>query len=139
MEFGSCFLLEKASISGSLKELRMREVIVEKLWGQERILHNDRGYCMKELTINPGFKSSMHKHIVKEETFFVVAGIATIEFDDVVVELPPGNHVTIKPGRWHRFWTKSPKCIVVEASTEHYDDDVVRREPSKPMMEYLNG
>jgi mannose-6-phosphate isomerase-like protein (cupin superfamily) len=77
----------------------MKEVIVEKLWGQERILHNDSKYCMKELTINPGFKSSMHRHIVKEETFLVVAGIALVEFDKMLVELPPGTHITMSSHR----------------------------------------
>lgn len=115
----------------------MREVIIEKLWGQERVLHNDAKYCMKELRINPGFKSSLHMHPIKEETFLVIAGVVTIELDSAVVELPPGSHVTIPPCHRHRFWTTSPRCVVVEASTEHSDHDVVRFEQSRSTMEHI--
>jgi mannose-6-phosphate isomerase-like protein (cupin superfamily) len=86
---------------------KMREVIVEKLWGQERILHNDHGYCMKELTLNLGWQSSMHKHIVKRETFMAVEGIAELELDGVTMQLNAmmndSDFVTIAPGQWHRF------------------------------------
>ena len=109
----------------------MREVIVEKLWGQERILHNDHGYCMKELTLNLGWQSSMHKHIVKRETFLVIEGTALVEFENVEVSFPAGTHATIAPGQWHRFRALTSSCRIVEASTEHYDEDVVRREESR--------
>lgn len=108
----------------------MSEEIVKKTWGHERILHNDSKYCMKELTILPGFRSSLHRHLQKEETFLVVAGIATIEFEFKIIKLVPGEHVTIPPETWHRFWTTSPRCIVVEASTMHWDQDVERKEKS---------
>ncbi len=114
---------------------RMREVIVEKLWGQERILHNDHGYCMKELTLNLGWQSSMHKHIVKRETFMAVEGVAELELDGVTMQLNAmmndSDFVTIAPGQWHRFRALTSPCRIVEASTEHYDEDVVRREESR--------
>ena len=113
----------------------MREVIVEKLWGQERILHNDHGYCMKELTLNLGWQSSMHKHIVKRETFMAVEGIVELEIDGKVMQLNAmlidSDFVTIEPGQWHRFKALTSPCRIIEASTEHYDEDVVRKEPSR--------
>ena len=113
----------------------MREVIVEKLWGQERILHNDHGYCMKELTLNLGWQSSMHKHIVKRETFMAVEGVAELELDGVTMQLNSmmndSDFVTIAPGQWHRFRALTSPCRIVEASTEHYDEDVVRKEESR--------
>ena len=113
----------------------MLEVIIEKLWGQERILHNDHGYCMKELTLNLGWQSSMHKHVVKRETFMAVEGIVELEINGDTMRLNAtvigSDFVTIAPGQWHRFRALTSPCRIVEASTEHYDEDVVRREGSR--------
>jgi D-lyxose ketol-isomerase len=45
--------------------------------------------------------------------------------------LKPGDSVTLEPGVAHRFRAATTVARVVEASTMHNDDDVVRLEPSK--------
>ena len=112
----------------------MLEVKVEKLWGHERILHNVGGYCMKELTLNQGYQSSLHMHREKDETFYVAKGIIELELgcrDCKVNVLGPGEWANVPPKMWHRFRAISGKATVVEASTEHRDYDVYRKEESR--------
>ena len=116
---------------------------VEKLWGSESWSHNDDKYCMKTLFLNSGFQSSMHYHKVKEETFQVVAGKVKLEYMpwykdgvdtfDVVkqVYLQPYQDFTLLPGVPHRFTAITPTAVIVEASTKHSDEDVVRLEESR--------
>ena len=72
------------------------ERIVPKVWGQEEWLVNQaleaepsdgkltgtsvpHGYCLKRLAIRPRAQCSMHRHLVKDETFLVEHGIVHFE------------------------------------------------------------
>lgn len=110
------------------------EVIVEKLWGAERWLYNGYDYCMKELYIEQGAKSSLHMHKIKKETFLVTFGSVKIEVGTKLLHLHVGDFVTIEPGTYHRFWTDTKMARVVEASTYHDDSDVYRKEESYRWM-----
>jgi mannose-6-phosphate isomerase-like protein (cupin superfamily) len=112
--------------------------IVEKVWGREEILVEEPQYTLKRLVIIPGMRSSLHYHPVKKETFVLESGVVHVELDLpkeslVLMESPTVEIVTIEPGRPHRFWT--PKgCqkpgTLLEVSTRHSDEDVVRIESS---------
>src|SRR5690348_4089599 len=93
------------------------EVIVEKLWGAERWLYNGYDYCMKELYIEQGAKSSLHMHKIKKETFLVTFGSVKIEVGTKLLHLHVGDFVTIEPGRttdfgltpkWQGLWRPQP-------------------------------
>jgi len=103
---------------------------VEKLWGWEDIICNDI-YCMKMLHLNPGFQSSLHMHPIKDETFLVVDGCCDLEVDGAIRRMVPTSSHHLMPGVPHRFWAVNGPCTIVEASTPHSDDDVVRLEESK--------
>ena len=106
---------------------------VQKLWGTELWHHNDSQYCMKTLRLRWGAQSSLHYHVRKRETFLVTQG--TVEIQMVALggwhRLQAGDSVTIQPGVAHRFRAVTETATVVEASTTHSDDDVVRLEDSR--------
>jgi quercetin dioxygenase-like cupin family protein len=107
---------------------------VTKLWGTELWHHNDSYYCMKTLQLRRGAQSSLHYHKVKRETFLVTHGTVGIQLggaDEPWQTFQSGASVTIEPGVAHRFMALGGAATVVEASTMHDDDDVVRLEPSK--------
>jgi mannose-6-phosphate isomerase-like protein (cupin superfamily) len=110
---------------------------VEKLWGTELWHHNDSQYCMKTLMIRSGAQSSLHYHKVKRETFLVVYGFVSLQVGPNwrnKRKMRPGDSFTIEPGVPHRFRVASgcgDRAMVVESSTTHSDEDVVRLEPSK--------
>lgn len=109
-------------------------LIVEKLWGHERVLHNDERYCMKELVLRRGFQSSLHMHARKAETFYIAAGCVQLEIEGVgVLRMNPGDHASLEPGQYHRFMALTDEARVIEASMRHDDSDVYRKEDSRSL------
>ena len=107
---------------------------VTKLWGTELWHHNDTDYCMKTLVLRHGAVSSKHWHRYKTETFLVVRGRVVLEIGVQAFTLLPGDSITLHAGALsaHRFRAIDPEgATVIEASTMHDDDDVVRIEPSR--------
>jgi mannose-6-phosphate isomerase-like protein (cupin superfamily) len=103
-----------------------------KAWGQEEVICNEPEYCAKYLHIDAGFQSSLHMHLTKKETFRVLSGIVHLELAGERTILSPGDIVTILPHRYHRF-SSAAGATILEVSTHHSDDDVVRLEPSRRM------
>jgi len=113
--------------------VRLKEVV--KKWGTEQWLENDERYCAKLLFINPGYKSSLHWHPRKCETFIVVAGKIWLERrissgHIMGQSFVPYQSITLEPGVPHRFQAIDEQAVVVECSTKHSDEDVVRIEES---------
>lgn len=118
--------------------------IVEKKWGREKWIRNDALYCIKELHLKRGWRCSLHYHKKKTETFYVVHGRVALEFlpskfdyantpttDELVHPiLQIGEFIHIDPWDTHRFWSLSDHALLLECSTEHFDDDSYRLEPS---------
>ena len=103
-----------------------------KDWGGELWIVNTDAYCGKRLTVRKGMQSSLHYHLIKDETFFVESGLIQFEIDGHVLMLRPGNSVRVLPGLRHRF-SGFESSDVFEFSTHHDEADVYRIEPSCPM------
>jgi D-lyxose ketol-isomerase len=124
---------------------------IAKKWGKEVIIHNSNSHCCKILTVEGNrFKSSLHYHRQKTETFVVISGILYLEyianedFSDVLSKvtdlndfslrkymkfrkLRSGEDMTIMTYSPHRFWTEErKKAIFVEASSQDFIEDSVR-------------
>lgn len=109
---------------------------VEKAWGREEWLVNEKEYCAKYLFVNQGACCSMHYHPVKKETFICLSGELSIEIDRLFYDLTPGmKPVTILPSIPHQFFGKGEDNILLEVSTHHSDEDVVRLNESKSGQE----
>lgn len=107
---------------------------VDKVWGLEEILVNTPLYCAKYLYLQPGYQCSLHRHLVKDETFVVLNGKCMLEFGDDVRYLASGDSQRIAPKTWHRFINHDTlTCQILEVSTHHDDADVERKEPSRKL------
>lgn len=102
---------------------------VKKVWGEEEVIVNNPMYCGKLLKIRKGAKSSLHYHKEKHETFYVLSGGVTLEMDHYSVNLYPAQSAVIAPDCAHRF-EGLEDSVIIEFSTHHSDDDVVRLEAS---------
>lgn len=104
---------------------------VEKVWGEELWIVNCDKYCGKLLFLDEGAVSSMHFHPEKQETFYALRGqvALTIEGKDYMLN-PSSRPKTIYPKQKHQFRGIS-EAVILEVSTHHNDDDVVRFEESK--------
>ena len=119
---------------------------VDKLWGGEIWLTNNDRYCAKVLVLAKGAQGSLHYHPVKDETMIVIQGIVGMEICDAGAceatlgyELKPGSYIRLEPGTPHRFQALSASAVIVEVSTPHSDDDVVRIEDSRVHNYDSNG
>ena len=103
-----------------------------KVWGREVCLANTELYCAKYLYLDPGFACSLHRHLVKDETFVVLGGSCLLEHGDSQRQMEPNDSQRIAPGTWHRFSNHGDTvCVILEVSTHHSEEDVERKEPSK--------
>lgn len=104
---------------------------VEKGWGYEKIITNSEKYCGKILHFNEGGKFSMHYHLLKDETFYVIKGSLiykwintdVAEINEKVVYV--GDVIHIKPGLPHQLIAIT-EAEIVEVSTQHFDNDSYR-------------
>lgn len=114
---------------------------IKKIWGQERVVVNNENYCGKFLDITPGYQCSLHYHIKKRETFYVMEGVVSLQLILPITNESPANltlilnssspPITIEPGVGHRFWCGEEPAVILEISMPHSDDDVVRIEDSR--------
>ena len=106
-----------------------RPEVHEKVWGEERWIVN-RDYCGKLLVLKEGYRSSLHCHRVKDETFYMLRGTMKLEVGEdpatlSVHTLEPGDVLHLPPNTWHRF-TGVTEVEFMEFSTHHEEDDTVR-------------
>ena len=109
------------------------ERVVPKEWGEEHWIVN-REYCGKKLLLKKGWRCSIHYHPVKDETFHLESGLVYLELEGQGRLLRPGDTVHIPTGTPHRF-NGLQDSVILEFSTRHDDDDVVRVEPSGEIPE----
>ena len=109
------------------------ENYVEKVWGHEEWIVNKPKYCGKKLVLKKGTRCSMHKHEIKDETFYILSGkvLLEVDFEDKkeIRLMTPGDVKHIKIDMWHRF-TGIEDSEIIEFSTFHMDEDSIRRESS---------
>lgn len=118
--------------------------IHKKVWGEEHWIVNNGLYCGKMLIVEPWHYCSIHRHMMKDETFHIIHGEIVLELfsdcdgsslpdtnDKVFKQLLCGDTVRINPGQWHRFTCVTHKpAQILEISTSHSNDDVRRLEES---------
>ena len=104
---------------------------VEKPWGWELVWAEAEAYVGKLLFVRAGQSLSLQYHEVKDESWLVHEGRATLELGQVggpleEIEIAAGDAFRYRPGTVHRV-TAIEDLLIVEVSTPHLDD-VVRLE-----------
>lgn len=104
---------------------------VDKSWGYELIIENNELYCGKILVFNKGCRFSMHYHMIKDETWYIIEGTFIYRYIDKAtakvteVNLNPGDSVRIHPGMPHQLEAITDARLF-EVSTQHFDSDSYR-------------
>ena len=105
---------------------------VPKGWGFEDWLDNRDEYCLKRMFMLKGKRFSWHHHPIKRETFYIWSGKVRMRYgknpdidrsSEVILEA--GDTFHIEPFLWHQV-TALEDTWIIEGSTTHSDEDVVR-------------
>jgi len=104
---------------------------VEKPWGFELVWAETEDYVGKLLFVRAGQSLSLQYHEVKDESWLVQQGRASLELGVVggaleTIEIGRDDCFRYRPGTVHRV-TALEDTLIVEVSTPHLDD-VVRLE-----------
>lgn len=112
---------------------------IHKRWGHEKVFvngeyhdtRNTNRYCMKELVLNGNESTSMHFHINKHETLYVIEGTLTLRFNDGNggvgnIDLEAGSAFLVPPGFQHQLCAWNGPVRIMEASTPDSSVDSVR-------------
>lgn len=105
---------------------------IDKPWGHELIWAETEQYVGKILFVRAGEALSLQFHRVKDESWYVLAGRAELEFASPGEAVPSsevvaaGSAFRLRPGTVHRVQALDDTTIL-EVSTPHLDD-VVRLE-----------
>jgi quercetin dioxygenase-like cupin family protein len=99
---------------------------VAKPWGHELIWALTDRYCGKVLVIEEGRRLSLQRHLVKDESIYVLSGRLRLYLEDdggtiQVEELGAGEARHVATGRIHRY-EAIERTELLEVSTPELDD-----------------
>ena len=134
---------------------------VKKIWGSEDWLINNEKYCAKFLNLNQGYECSVHYHMKKDETFYVLAGEVELYLFNLreiccanlpiprhdwfinnkiqilqnmkSIILKAGDQYRLSPFTAHKFRAVTFCAKILEVSTTHYEDDSYRLTESQKL------
>lgn len=106
-------------------------MIVEKVWGQEHIIDNREQYCGKILVLKKDHACSLHYHVKKTETFYILSGECLMEYGTDELNMNSGRMIVgmgllIKPYTFHRFAGIAKETRILEISSQDFIDDSYR-------------
>lgn len=58
---------------------------------------------LAEATLSPGGYTERHYHKVSEEIYFILSGNGTMEIEEELRKIGPGDAVLIPKGEWHQI------------------------------------
>tara|TARA_B100000579_G_scaffold24694_1_gene17395 strand:+ start:4451 stop:5695 length:1245 start_codon:yes stop_codon:yes gene_type:complete len=103
----------------------------EKPWGYFEVLLETEFSKVKILSINPNQMLSMQMHKYRSETWHVIQGKPTVTIGDQIIELVPGESISIGANEKHRVQNFGDEIIeIIEIQTGSYfgEDDIIRFE-----------
>lgn len=109
---------------------------IKKVWGEEHIIENNDLYAGKFLHLKKGYQCSVHYHKIKDETFYVLAGVVCLEYGSETKmkrkKMKKGDIMRIYPEMLHRF-TGVKNSILLEISTHDEGSDSYRLTESRKL------
>jgi len=109
--------------------------LINKVWGSELVITNNKLYCSKILNLKKQFICSYHRHEIKDETFYVLSGVILLRYNgkEIFMEAED-NPVRIRPGEYHSFLGIHHSRIL-EVSTQDFKEDSYRQDSSRKMSD----
>jgi mannose-6-phosphate isomerase-like protein (cupin superfamily) len=106
-----------------------RENLFERPWGTYYNAHEEEGFKIKKITVNPGARLSLQSHVHRAEHWVIVKGEALVTLGEREIPLKVDEHIYVPKGSIHRLHnTGSSELILVEVQLGPYlgEDDIKR-------------
>ncbi len=102
---------------------------VRRPWGSYTVLENSADFKMKRITVNPGQRLSMQRHMHRSEHWIVVAGTATVTRNDEILTVTKNESTYIPIGSRHRLENRGriPLEIIEVQVGEYLEEDDIER------------
>ncbi len=102
---------------------------VERFWGGYICIENGDGYQVKRLTLKPGKRISLQKHLHRSEHWIVVSGVAKVTLGDERIILRKNESTYVAVGVVHRLENigKIPLEIIEVQNGEYLGEDDCER------------
>lgn len=78
---------------------------------------------LAEASIPGGGQTDRHYHKLSEELYFILEGTASMEIDNEVQEVGPGDGILIPPGAWHQITAVSDVRFLCCCAPPYSHDD----------------
>lgn len=118
----------KAGNSASRTEIHERTY---RPWGYVDAMDTGDRFGVNRLTVDPGERTSLHRHMHRAEHWIVVQGSATVTIDGEVNFLTENESLYVPPGVLHRISNEGRIPLeMIEVRTGSYigEDDIIRYE-----------
>ena len=105
--------------------------IVNRPWGNFRVIETQDAFQIKHLTVFPDSRLSLQSHEFRAEHWFVIAGCARVEIDGTILDLIPGESIQIPVQTRHRVTAmgQSPLIFIeIQTGTSFDENDIIRYE-----------
>ena len=102
---------------------------VYRPWGYYDSIDIGQNFQVKKISVNPGAKLSLQKHLYRAEHWVVVRGTAKITRGDQTFYLRENQSTYISKGEIHRLENQENDPLeIIEIQTGHYlgEDDIIR-------------
>ena len=102
---------------------------VYRPWGYYDSIDIGQNFQVKKISVNPGAKLSLQKHLYRAEHWVVVRGTAKITRGDQTFYLRENQSTYISKGEIHRLENQENEPLeIIEIQTGHYlgEDDIIR-------------
>ena len=103
--------------------------IIMRPWGSEEILQHQYGYKVKQITVNAGCRTSLQRHISRNEYWMIIQGDAFVTIGENSNNYLRGMHLYIPKGVVHRVenaGNQAMKFIEIQSGSYLGDDDIIR-------------
>lgn len=103
----------------------------QRPWGEFEVLLDTDYTKVKQITVNPGHKSSYQYHERRNEHWTIVKGLATVITNNKKVFRSKGESISIPLGVKHRVINETDEPLIfIEIQTGTYfgEDDIIRLE-----------
>ena len=122
--------IEIEEINNSIKENYLEIGI--RPWGKYFVMEDKEKHKVKRIFVNPKSRLSLQSHTKRQEHWVVVSGVATVQIDENIFDLYPGQSCNIPLQAKHRLSnnseSESVEVVEVQYGTYTGEDDIVRYE-----------